>query len=104
MPEPTELNGLSAGYGRAWVRARGVYVVGVLLVGALVLLGWREFDRAASSSTAEHTRLLTAQHKLAEEIGVLSYLLSLPPDERPRLMPPPGFWERVEREPRRRAR
>lgn len=90
-------NSLSLGHGRTFVRARGQYVIVALLIALLIALGWREFDRSATATTAEHQKIVTAQELLAKEFGILSYLISLPPDERPRLMPPPGLWDRIDR-------
>lgn len=98
MPDDRTENGLSAGYGKGWMRAKGSYVVGLLLVAALVALGWREFDRMASATTGEHGRMIAAQDALVQEFRVLSYMLSLPQEARPRLVSPPGFWERVDRD------
>ena len=50
----------------------------------------------AQRQTEEHKNMIEASEVMRREMQFQTWMLSLPPDERPKIIPPDWAWERLE--------
>lgn len=113
--EDVTTTGVTVGYGKWFAKLKGQSTVWIVIVGLVLFVVWRESDRldrgtaqrtaeAVTVMKTEHAAILTTQQELILQARIANWLNTLPPDERPRMLPPPGVAEQLERLPARSGR
>lgn len=81
---------LSMQVGKYSLKASGLIVIFILLIGGAVMAGVWNLEKHEHKMVEEHGRLY-------DEIQIQSYLLSLPESERPVLLAPAAIRGRIDR-------
>lgn len=75
-----------------------IQATGTIVILIVIALGYAGLILYTSSdSTKEHIELQKSIDLQREAIDVQSYLLTLPPEQRPEFNTPPGLWPRLRR-------